>query len=189
MKLPPVLYKILHPNSISIKLKKIMEPKFDFKNKKVLDFGCGTGLSSIIFSPKGYLGVDIDFQRIELAQELYPKYEFEIIKNEKINFPDNSLDHGFICGVLHHIPDEIIKKYIPEFKRILKPKGSLLILEPTNFPTWPITSKLMILCDAGKYIRKEEEYQEFFKDFKVKSFEPFRIVYFYRTSFFSATKN
>ena len=189
MKLPPFAYKLTHPKSIPIKLKKLIEPNFSLKDKKVLDFGCGTGTNARIFEPKDYTGVDIDLDRIELAQELNPKYNFEQIKDEKIDLPDESQDYIFICGVLHHISDEVINKYIKEFKRILKHKGSLLIFEPADFPEWKISSKLMILLDDGEYIRKEKEYFDLFKDFKVKEHNKFRIIYFYRTLFFSATKD
>ena len=54
---------------------------FDFVNEhykrgmKVLDFGCGTGSNSRLFSPEDYIGSEVDSSRVESSGKKYPKYK------------------------------------------------------------------------------------------------------------------
>ncbi|MBU4310929.1 class I SAM-dependent methyltransferase, partial [bacterium] len=74
MRLSPFIYhKIVRPKfAIKKYILNVIKEEFDFENKKVLDFGCGTGSNSFIFDSSHYLGVDINKERIAYAQKLFP---------------------------------------------------------------------------------------------------------------------
>jgi SAM-dependent methyltransferase len=55
-----------------------------FKDKKVLDVGCGYGRFSDIFEKDKYLGFDISDEMVKLARELYPDYSFERMEYKPI---------------------------------------------------------------------------------------------------------
>jgi len=110
--------------------------KYDFKGKKVLDAGSGTGYFSNIFLMKGAKVYSLDFS--EKALELTGKNAKDTIlvhgDVRKIPFPKNSFDYIFSDGLLEHFdnPKEILK----EFKRVLKKNGIIITFVPNKFSYW-----------------------------------------------------
>lgn len=121
-----------------------------------LDFGCGIGRLTRALSKyfKKIYGVDISPSMIELANK-YNKYpdKCDYILNDKDDlsiFKDNSFDFIYTNIVLQHIPDKkIIKNYLIEFLRILKPEGLLYFHLPT-VPDYTLIKS--ILCKLRAYI-------------------------------------
>lgn len=105
-------------------------------DKVVLDYGCGPGHDLVGFAinstPKKLIAADVSPTSLHQASkrlELHGKSAdlIELQSNEtKIPLADQSVDLIHSSGVLHHTekPLEILK----EFKRILKPNGSLQIM-------------------------------------------------------------
>ncbi len=191
MYLNPALYqKIISPKfSINKYIKKIIQKEFNFKNSKILDFGCGTGSKSFIFESKNYLGVDIDKKRINFAKKLFPKYTFKVIKNNILPVNNNTFDYICIFATIHHIPDFIFKEHIREFKRVLKDNGKIIIIEPVFSKNHKFNNWFMKIFDDGKFIRYEKEYKKLFsKDFFIIVHKKFKKFLFYNELFFSAKK-
>ncbi len=189
MYLNPLIYdRFVRPKfTVELYIKKIVERKFDFEGKNVLDFGCGSGSNSFLFSPNNYLGLDVDKNRVDFAIKKFADYKFQVIKNSNLPSPDNFFDFICIFATIHHIPSSDFQKYIEEFKRILKPNEQIIIIEPyinekNKFSNWFMTT-----FDDGKYIRSEEEYLDFFKkDIAITVHKKFRKFFFYNEIFFSA---
>lgn len=161
---------------------------FHFDGKTVLDFGSGTGANCPIFAPVNYLGVDPDQNRIRFASRLYPQYSFRVLEDHLLPVADKTVDYILIIAVLHHISSEEIGTYIDEFKRILKPTGSIIVIEPCYFEKKPISNSFMKWVDKGEYIRKEEEYLNLFEDhdYECKVLDRFSKCFLYNELFFSA---
>ena len=102
-----------------------------WRNKKVLEIGCGIGTDSINFARCGanFTGVDLSRKSLELCQKRFSVFGLpgkllhsngedlaEILEEEK-----GSFDLVYSFGVLHHTarPDKIIKAA----KSLLKPNG------------------------------------------------------------------
>jgi alkylated DNA repair protein alkB family protein 8 len=105
---------------------------------KILDIGCGNGRLLQIFKNKkiDYTGIDSSEKLIEIAKEKIRNSKFEIRNSatfrvaDALNLPfkDDSFDKVFSIAVLHHIPSEELRlKFLKETKRILKPKGFLVL--------------------------------------------------------------
>ncbi len=161
---------------------------YDFNDKFVLDFGCGIGSNCSLFNPESYIGVDYDKKRIEYANYLYGKYNFNVLNSPKLSFLDNSIDYIFIMAVLHHISSNNLDLYLKEFNRVLKPNGEILIIEPCYFSKAYLSNNYMRTFDKGKYIRTEDQYLKLFNNcgFETKVLEKFTKC-FYNEIFFTAS--
>lgn len=101
-------------------------------NKKVLDFGCGTGYGSQILSrnSESVVGIDISSDAIQYARDNYSgtTLNFEILDQAILPFSDSAFDLITSFQVIEHIEDA--DSYLSEMKRVLKPGGKLLLSTP-----------------------------------------------------------
>lgn len=108
--------------------------RFDkFKNKDVLEIGCGIGTDGFEFAKKGanYIGVDLSINSINLAKERFELFQVKgsfIVVNaeEALPFPDNTFDHVYSFGVIHHSPNP--EAIVSEMYRVLKPNGTFTVM-------------------------------------------------------------
>lgn len=193
MELSPKLYRwLVRPNWFSRKyIGNYLNSNYCFKDRNVLDFGCGIGTNCTIFEPNSYLGVDCDLERIDYACRWYPGYNFKAINGYEIPVSHGIIDYILISSVLHHIPCQEIPKYIKEFKRILKPDGKVILMEPCVSDNTNLRSKLMCLIDRGKYIRNQVGYMEFFEQhhFEAKIIETYNQIFVYKKTIIEASLN
>jgi len=104
------------------------------KNAKIIDLGCGTGLSSVEFFKKDYnvTGIDITPEMIEEAK----KYQFEKLICQNLDTPlkveNNIFDAAVLTGVMEFIQDPLA--LFKEVNRVLKDNGVFAITIPKKFP-------------------------------------------------------
>lgn len=101
----------------------------DFRNKDVLEIGCGIGTDGEEFAKNGarYVGIDLSPSSIELSKERFRLNRLRgtfIVANaeERLPFPNNSFDHIYSFGVIHHTPNP--EKVGREMYRVLRPNGT-----------------------------------------------------------------
>lgn len=109
-----------------------------FKNKDVLDIGCGAGGKSLYYlslGAKSVTGVDVvekyKNEAYALQEELgLTGFTFCVEDASKMSFPDNSFDTIIMNDAMEHVakPDEVLN----EIYRVLKPGGKLYV----NFPPY-----------------------------------------------------
>lgn len=105
------------------------------RNKKVLDYCCGNGETSLFLAQHEAetTGIDISPVSIEnckrnVIREKVDKHaRFFVMDAENLEFEDNYFDIIFCSGVLHHLD---IKKAYPELARVIKPDGEIICNEP-----------------------------------------------------------
>jgi demethylmenaquinone methyltransferase/2-methoxy-6-polyprenyl-1,4-benzoquinol methylase len=122
----------------SIQLLKVQQPKM------MLDVATGTAdfaIEAMKLKPEKVTGVDISAGMLKLGQEkinklqLQNKIELKLADSESLPFPDNSFDAitvGFGVRNFEHL-----EQGIRDMHRVLKPGGTLVILEfskPRMFP-------------------------------------------------------
>lgn len=115
----------------------IAKQNFTSEDQKLLDFGCGCGESSIIFTRIGYevFGFDISPNNIETARRLAVKYEmterahFQVGVAEELDYPDEFFDAIIGTDILHHVD---IPRALSECSRVLKPGGVAIFHEPVR---------------------------------------------------------
>lgn len=133
--------------------------------KTLLDLGCGAGETSVYFALKGaeVTAMDISTEMLKITEKISNQYGVNVKTTrsvaEKLAFPDGSFDYVFGNGVLHHIQ---LNKAIKEIKRVLKPNGKAIFVEPLSHN--PLIHFYRILA---KNVRTPTEYPLRFKDFKL----------------------
>jgi len=101
-----------------------------FKNKKIVDVGCGGGRYSNalrLLKAKSVLGVDYSDDGLSVARKNY-KYKNLFFKKQNVlnlQLKNNIFDIVFCNGVIHHTSN--FKKGIRELYRICKPGGYIYL--------------------------------------------------------------
>lgn len=119
-----------------------------WKGKRVLDFGCGTGLFAYLAAKKGAEVVAIDYSKeaIDLAKKTYthPKLSFLQTDTKGVK---GTFDVIVSLGTLEHLNNPYDKLVF--FKKHLKPKGSLILTCPNwSNPRGYMLMTLFWLLDA-----------------------------------------
>lgn len=126
----------------------------DSSIKKVLDFGCGSGVLSYLFANNEYdvTGIDIEFAPLNEVRRMidFPE-SIKFIEGDLLsqNMPENSYDYIIAYNALEHI--ENLEGYIKEFKRILKPNGKIVVSGPTESSLYKLGRKLAGKRFTGDY--------------------------------------
>lgn len=190
MELSPQLYHLfVRPRWVTkMYVSNMIGSRFDFDNKSVLDFGSGIGSSSYLFDSANYLGVEPDPRRVAYARRLHPGYQFRVLEENRLPVADQSVDYILIIAVLHHIPMADLPRYLEEFRRVLKPYGKILVMEPCFFQHSPFNNWFMSFFDKGKYIQSEDGYLNVFGNhrYQVEKLKQFKKLFLYNELFFSA---
>jgi ubiquinone/menaquinone biosynthesis C-methylase UbiE len=104
----------------------------DFKNKRVLEIGTGMGTDALQFIRAGadHTGIDLTHAGPELAREQCGlnglSGKFTVGNAENMAFADNSFDHVYSFGVIHHSPST--EAIVAEMHRVLKPGGTFTVM-------------------------------------------------------------
>jgi ubiquinone biosynthesis O-methyltransferase len=122
--------------------------ELNWKSKKILDVGCGTGLFSYKVAKKGAntLGIDFSKDAIEIAKSKFKHSNLEYQQMDVKKIKDK-YDVIVSIGTLEHMdnPLQILKL----FKKHLNPKGKIIVTTPnwTN-PRGYILMTLNLLFNA-----------------------------------------
>lgn len=99
------------------------------KNEKLLDVGCGTGISTSVWNCE-CTGIDPSEELIKIAQKKFPRKKFVVGRAEELPFPDKSFDVVISITSIHNFSD--IKKGINEMKRVCKGRAVFSVLRKSQ---------------------------------------------------------
>jgi 2-polyprenyl-3-methyl-5-hydroxy-6-metoxy-1,4-benzoquinol methylase len=100
---------------------------------RVLDFGCGVGTLAEICDPAGYVGVDIDPRKIEIARREWPNHRFYTFVPEGERF-----DTVAALAFIEHVDDPA--GYVRQFAGFLETDGTIVLTTPHPALEWVHTS-------------------------------------------------
>lgn len=131
---------------------------------RTLDLGCGPGAFSDLFEQGDYVGADLNPRYIDWARQ-HRKGTFVVADARQLELPDERFDQILIFGLLHHLPDEVVRDVLSECHRLLVPGGHLLAIEDI-----PAISKLNLIghlihsVENGEHIREAEAYRTLYRE-------------------------
>jgi len=118
--------------SIKNRFKSFNKIKFNsyFKNKNILEAGCGGGRFSYALSrlgPKKVTGIDFGVDGLKNARQKFKASNLEFKKANVLDIPykDNTFDFVLSNGVIHHT--ENFEKGLHEVIRVCKPGGDIYL--------------------------------------------------------------
>jgi ubiquinone/menaquinone biosynthesis C-methylase UbiE len=104
----------------------------------VLDVGCGTGTLALAAAERvggsgRVIGIDPAAQLLARARKkaarLASSAEFHEAGIETLPLPDNSIDAALGTFMMHHVPNELVRRGLAEVRRVMKPGGRLLLID------------------------------------------------------------
>ena len=136
--------------------------------KKILDLATGTGdfaIEAMKLNPEKIIGIDISYEMLKIGKEKIKKKQLENIIElqegdcENINFSNNSFDAVIIAFGIRNFENPAAG--LKEMNRVLKPGGTVIILEfskPTIFPVKQLYNFyfLYILPFFGRLFSKDK---------------------------------
>jgi ubiquinone/menaquinone biosynthesis C-methylase UbiE len=109
---------------------------------RILDVGCGRGEVVLQSAALGadIVGVDYAESAIEIAAKtlerararLEGSAEFLLVNAETLPFADGSFDKVFVLDVIEHLSREEADQVLSEIRRVLRPRGVLLVHTAPN---------------------------------------------------------
>jgi ubiquinone/menaquinone biosynthesis C-methylase UbiE len=141
-------------------IKPALDKQLNSISGRILDFGCGTGCNSFMFSPEFYVGVDIDEDRVGFAKSRNIAHIYLIASGSSLPFKDNCFNYVFICGVLHHLSDHELVGCFKELCRVIKPRGRFVVMEPCLTDSHLMRNWIMKAFDKGNFIKDATGYME-----------------------------
>lgn len=103
----------------------------DVQGRRVLEYGCGVGRWAARVEALGaaWHGVDLSAAMCEEARRRQPGADVRVLEDGRIPHPDGWFDVVFAVTVLHHNPHDVQERILDEMVRVLRPGGSLILLE------------------------------------------------------------
>jgi ubiquinone/menaquinone biosynthesis C-methylase UbiE len=157
----------------------------DIKGPRVLYYGCGENIS--VYERFKELGadvvlIDISDVALEKIKAKYPEADTRVMDAQDMGFKDGEFDLVFGRAILHHLD---LDKALKEVKRVLKPDGRAIFIEPMNINPF-IRWYRKMTPDA----RTTDEHPFVIKDIKLirESFKGFTAKYFYFTALIAIVK-
>jgi SAM-dependent methyltransferase len=124
--------------------------------ERVLDIGCGVG-ASLRYMPASvdYVGVDVSEPYIVRAKA-QSRLKGKFICADIATLDGGMLgmfDRAFCFGVLHHFSDAMVAHAVKFVRRVVKPGGVFVSIDPCYVPGQNLIAKLINDHDRGAYIR------------------------------------
>lgn len=159
-----------------------LQPHLPPGNEKgcVLDVGGGTGTLRKLVSPEyTYLCLDIDPAKLRGFREKSPAGLAVLADALRMPLADHSIDVLICMFVAHHLNEQMLAAGVREFRRVIKPCGTLLFLDPLLVPG-RLFSRALWALDRGECPRTADSLRSYLEtSFRLIHWENFAIYHQY----------
>ncbi|MEI6889981.1 MAG: class I SAM-dependent methyltransferase [Bacteroidota bacterium] len=132
------------------------------QNSRILHISCDSGYFSTFFKGCDYHGIDLYENKIAYAKKHF-RGNFRVMDAMALEFDANTFDGILLSGVFHNIDDITTLQVLRAAKRVLKPKGKVLILEDYYADGPPrLFQRIDRYFDPPTVIRNPGQYLELF---------------------------
>ncbi len=125
-------------------------------NVRVIDYGCGSGTYTGLFSPDNYLGIDCSLPMIKHAQKQHPQHKFlhaDNLEGIKSNLEDVSAI--FLVGVIHHLPENLLISILD----CLPKTNKVRMLSIDTLKCNSGLGAIVQLFERGEFLRDERDHK------------------------------
>jgi SAM-dependent methyltransferase len=120
------------------------------REQRVLDVGCGVGLTdALLVDCVGRLhGIDLSPESVAEAASTNPSAQYTAFDGTAFPLDDGSVDLAFAVCVLHHVPPEERDRFAAELARVVRPGGIVAVFEHNPFN--PLTRVAVNRCELDE---------------------------------------
>lgn len=123
----------------------------------ILDIGCGVGAHRKFFPDVRYRGIDINPEYIARATRHHGD-GFAVMDATRLEYPDGHFDLTLCVATFHHLNDGQATAAISESWRVVRPGGSVHIIDPIIPSTADNWLKRWVFAnDRGRFQRTEAQ--------------------------------
>jgi SAM-dependent methyltransferase len=131
--------------------------------QRVIDLGSGTSDIVDHLPEVEYIGVEPSGEYVESARQRFGP-RVTIVQAGIDEFDpaiwENSADFVISIGVLHHLDDESARVLLATAKRLLRPAGRLVTIDPCLDSGQRRLARALIVRDRGQHVRTRDEIEQ-----------------------------
>lgn len=135
--------------------------------ERFLDIGCGVGaIVPLLPQDIDYVGIDLSPAYIEKAKKTHGGKRTFICTDVADADADmlGTFDRAVAFGMLHHVPDDVAAQVAALVRRVVKPGGYFITIDPCYVPQQNTFARFLIGNDRGCFVRDEEGYRRIVQD-------------------------
>lgn len=139
----------------------LLAPIAERLRSPLLEIGCGEGNNLVRFcETASCTGVDLFPKKLAFAARELPRCRFATADGASLPFADGTFASVFVRDLLHHVEDP--RKLLSEVARVLRPAGSLCLLEPNGRNPLIWLQTRIVAAEAGARDFSPRAVEDFF---------------------------
>lgn len=165
-----------------IKFRKLLVALQLKENDSLLEIGIGEGEHAYRFlkdTDSYYTGIDISVKTLEVAerrlQAFQGRYELKKDNANNLSFKDNTFDAVFCAATLHHMEEPFLT--VSEMARVLKPNGTLALMEPNWIYPTNIGFAIFLKEDRNMWIMRRNYFYNWLKRAGLRNIKVENLIY------------